>query len=420
MLMKGGAGMKGKKSWWFWLIVVLAAGWTVTAWAEDVINVGSLNDMTGATSDVGKDYAMGIAEAINYINDTGGINGKKIKLFQFDYGYRIPEALTKYSLFKQKKCVAVLGWGTGDTEALAPTVAKDKMPYVSASYSGHLCDPKKAPYNLFFATDYSTQARGLIAAWFNKKWPQKADYGKRKPRIAFAYMFASPFSSAAIKAAEDQANLMGFEIGPKQDVSLFAIDTKSQILALKEFKPDVVLHTNTVMSVAATLRDAYALELGADHIIKNWGFDEALPMLAGKAAEGAIGCAPWAFFGQDVKLMDKVKEYAKKYNPGIPLEKRTIHTIQAWANALGLAEALRRADKAGDLSGEGILKKGFETMKDLEIGLGLAPVSFTATDHRPQSKARIYEYRNGTFSMLDEVDLKAGWPEKWEKEWLGW
>jgi branched-chain amino acid transport system substrate-binding protein len=118
--------------------------------------------------------------------------------------------------------------------------------------------------------------------------------------------------------------------------------------------------------------------------------------------------------------MDKVKEYAKKYIPGIPLEKRTIHTIQAWANALGLAEALRRADKAGDLSGEGILKKGFETMKDLEIGLGLAPVSFTATDHRPQSKARIYEYRNGTFSMLDEVDLKAGWPEKWEKEWLGW
>ena len=73
------------------------------------------------------------------------------------------------------------------------------------------------------------------------------------------------------------------------------------------------------------------LDLGADHIIKYWGFDENLPKLAGKAAEGAIGCAPWAFFGQDVPLMDKVVEYAKKYNPGIPLEKRTIHTVQAWA-----------------------------------------------------------------------------------------
>jgi len=384
------------------------------------INIGALNDMTGATSDVGKDYALGIAEAIHYINETGGINGKQIKLHQFDYGYRIPEALTKYNLFKQLKCAAVLGWGTGDTEALAPTVARDKIPYVSASYSGHLCDTSKTPYNIFFATDYSTQVRGLITAWFDKKWPEHPDYGQRKPRIAACYMFASPFSSASIKAYKDQAEILGFEIGSDQDVSLFAIDTKSQILALKEFKPDVVLHTNTVMSVAATMRDAYALELGADHIIKNWGFDENLPRLAGPAAEGAIGCAPWAFFGQDVPLMDKVVEYAKKYNPGIPLEKRTIHTVQAWANVLGLAEALKRADKAGDLTGESILKNGFETMVNYEVGLSVAPATFTAKDHRSQSEAKIYEWKDGKFSLIAAVDLKKRWPEKWANEWLGW
>jgi branched-chain amino acid transport system substrate-binding protein len=401
------------------MVAIMVLGVAPLAGAAD-IKIGALNDMTGATSDVGKDYALGIAEAIHYINDTGGINGKKIKLYQFDYGYRIPEALTKYNLFKRLKCAAILGWGTGDTEALAPTVAKDKIPYVSASYSGHLCKPEKTPYNLFFSTDYSTQSRGLITSWFDKKWPENPDYGKRKPRIAMCYMFASPFSSSSIKAAKDQATMLGFEIGRDQDVSLFAIDTKSQILALKEFKPDVVLHTNTVMSVAATLRDAYALGLGADNLIKCWGFDENLPKLAGKAAEGAIGCAPWAFYGLDVPLMDKVVEYAKKYNPGIPQEKRTIHTVQAWANALGLAEALRRADKAGDLSGEGILKKGFETMRGYEIGLGIAPATFTPTDHRPQSEAKIYEYKNGQFALIDAVDLKARWPEKWEKEWLGW
>jgi len=402
------------------IAAMVVIGFSSIAGAAETIRIGALNDMTGATSDVGKDYALGIAEAIHYVNDTGGINGKKIKLYQFDYGYRIPEALTKYNLFKRLKCVAILGWGTGDTEALAPTVAKDKIPYVSASYSGHLCKPEKTPYNLFFSTDYSTQARGLITAWFDKKWPQKPDYGKRKPRIAMCYMFASPFSSSAIKAAKDQAEMLGFEVGPDQDVSLFAIDTKSQILALKEFKPDVLLHTNTVMSVASTLRDSYALGLGADNIIKCWGYDENLPKLAGKAAEGAIGCAPWAFFGQDVPLMDKVVEYAKKYNPGVPLEKRTIHTVQAWANALGLAEALKRADKAGDLSGPGILTKGFETMKNYDIGLGIAPATYTATDHRSQSEAKIYEYTNGSFNLLAEVDLKERWPVKWEKEWLGW
>ena len=120
-----------------------------------MVKVGALNDVTGATSDVGKDYALGISDAVHYVNDTGGINGKKIKLYQFDYGYRIPEALTKYKLYKRLKCVAVLGWGTGDTEALSPTVTKDKMPYVSASYSAHLTKPAKTPYNLFAAVDYA-------------------------------------------------------------------------------------------------------------------------------------------------------------------------------------------------------------------------------------------------------------------------
>ena len=109
--------------------LILTMSLSAAAVAEEV-KVGALNDMTGATSDVGKDYALGIAEAIHYVNANGGINGKQIKLTQFDYGYRVPEALTKYKLFKRLGCVAVLGWGTGDTEALSPTVTKDKMPYV--------------------------------------------------------------------------------------------------------------------------------------------------------------------------------------------------------------------------------------------------------------------------------------------------
>ncbi len=384
------------------------------------IIIGALNDMTGATSDVGKDYALGIAEAIQYVNDNGGINGKKIKLYQFDYGYRIPEALTKYNLFKRLKARAILGWGTGDTEALSPTVTKDKIPYVSASYSAHLTDPKKTPYNLFFATDYSTNARAAITAWFDKKWPKHKDYGKRKPRFVCSYMFASPYCSAPIKAIKDQAKMLGFEIGPDQDVSLLALDTKSQVLAMKKFKPDLVWHGNTTMSVAATLRDAYALGLGADHIVNNWGFDENLPRLAGEAAKGVMGAAVCAFYGEDVPMMKHIVAYAKKLNPGIPQNKRLIRTVQGWGAVLVLWEAMKRADKAGDLSGHGILKKGFETLRDFDLGIGSGPVTYTATDHRPASKVPIYEWKDGKFVLVEAVDLKKRWPEKWEKEWLGW
>ncbi|MFH1241050.1 MAG: ABC transporter substrate-binding protein [Pseudomonadota bacterium] len=406
------------------LAVFLVVGFSTTALAKE-IRIGGLNDTTGATSDVGKDYAIGMADAYKYINAQGGVNGIQIKYTWFDYGYRIPEAITKYKLLKRLGNIAIMGWGTGDTEALSPTINKDKIPYVSASYSAHLTDPKKTPYNLFFSSDYSTNARACLTAWFDKKWPQKKDYKKRAPRFAACYMFASPYGSAPIKAIKDQAKLLGFEIGDDQDVSLFALDAKSQVMALKKFAPDVVWHGNTTMSVAATVRDGYALGLGADWIINNWGFDENLFRLAGEAAEGLMGATPCAFFGQNYPNMDLVVSSAELYSPGVPLGNRLVRTVQAWGDALILWEAMKRAAKKGvDLTkpgcGPAVMTEGFETFRNFDIGLGASPISFTVTDHRPTTGCLVQEWKGGKLVEVERVDLKQRWPELWEKKWLGW
>ena len=81
---------------------------------------------------------------------------------------------------------------------------------------------------------------------------------------------------------------------------------------------------------------------------------------------------------------------------------------------------MKRADKAGNLTSEGILKNGFETMKDFELNLGGAPLTYTPTDHRISGVVPVYELKGGKFNLVSKVDLKSRWPEKWEKEWLGW
>ena len=406
-----------------WLLLILAVG--SEAVAQTVIKMGSLNDLTGATSDVGKDVALGMREAVQYVNDTGGINGKPIKLFLYDYGYRVPEAITTYKRFRNfDQVVAVWGWGTGDTEALTPTVNADKMPFLSHSFSAHLADPKKTPYNFLYGTDYSSNARAAITAWHDQVWLKdpkfKADREKgMKPRFVAFYMWAAPYASAPIKAIKDQATLLGFEVGPDSDVSLTALDTKSQVLAAKNFAPHLVWHGNTTMSVSTAIRDAHALGLGADHIVNNWGFDENLIKLAGPASERVMGVAVNAFFGEKVPLMDKVMEYAKRMNPGVPLENRLIRTVQGWVDVLMMREALVRADKAGKLNGPGI-KEAFETLREWTPGLGRPPITVTPTDHRPGSLVRVYMIKDKKFNLVEEVDLKKRWPDKWEKEWLGW
>ena len=116
--------------------------------AQNVIKLGNLVDMTGPTADQGKDIAKARNDAVQYFNEKGGVHGKKLELVSVEYGFQPPRAVAAYKKFvEEDKVLLVLGYGTPDTEALRPFITKDKMPYLSGSYSGHLTDPKQTPYN---------------------------------------------------------------------------------------------------------------------------------------------------------------------------------------------------------------------------------------------------------------------------------
>src|ERR1700716_2980680 len=94
--------------------------------------VGGLFEQTRITSDVGKSYAQGVRDGVQWTNENGGINGKKIRLVDVDYGYKMPEAVAAYKrMVGDEKVIMINGWGTGDTEGLKEFVNKDKIPYMS-------------------------------------------------------------------------------------------------------------------------------------------------------------------------------------------------------------------------------------------------------------------------------------------------
>ncbi len=64
-----------------------------SASAADPIVVGHLADYTGPTSDVGKPYGQGVADALTYINKNGGVNGQPLKFETVDYSYNAPRAI---------------------------------------------------------------------------------------------------------------------------------------------------------------------------------------------------------------------------------------------------------------------------------------------------------------------------------------
>src|ERR1700741_2850954 len=79
--------------------------------AQGVIKIGNLVDLTGPTSDQGKDIAQGRIDATQYINEKGGVNGRKIELVSVEYGFQPPRAVAAYKKFVQDdKVLLVLGY----------------------------------------------------------------------------------------------------------------------------------------------------------------------------------------------------------------------------------------------------------------------------------------------------------------------
>src|SRR5882762_3931453 len=101
------------------LALCVAAAAHAQAPAGGEIKVGGIFDLTGMPTYEGKPFAQGVRDGVSWTNDNGGINGKKIRLVDVDYGYKIPEAVAAYKrMVGDEKVIMINGWGTGDTEGL--------------------------------------------------------------------------------------------------------------------------------------------------------------------------------------------------------------------------------------------------------------------------------------------------------------
>src|SRR6185436_12464645 len=126
--------------WARWIVAAVAFA-VGTAAAQDV-RVGSLVDHSGVTATEGRIAGFGKQDAVAYVNKTGGINGKRLAVDTFDYGYETARVVQQYRKWRQEGVQAIQGYGTEDTELLTPLAAEDKLPLWSLAALAQLTDPQ--------------------------------------------------------------------------------------------------------------------------------------------------------------------------------------------------------------------------------------------------------------------------------------
>ena len=359
--------------------------------------VGGLYDITGGTGDVGTPYAEGEKAYFEYLEMKGGVEGLDLKLIGKDYAYQIPEAQKIYQELRDKeKAVAILGWGTGDTEALRQQVATDQLPFISASYSENLKNINESPYNFLTAASYSDQGRAIL------KWIVENHEGDDGPTLALLYNDTA-FGRSPIEDIKEYAKEVGVEVVDEQVIDVQATEAQSQLLNMEKKNPDYAIIQQTWGATSTILRDAKTLGIDTQFIGLNWAAGEGIIDIAGAdVAEGYIGILSHAFPYEDMPGMAEIKEYLDA--KGKTVDDINQKFVQGWVAAKIMVEAIKIAAEKypeGDLTGPQI-REGLESIQNLDLGGLAANVSFAPDNHAGTEMTRLGIVKNGKWEPITD------------------
>jgi branched-chain amino acid transport system substrate-binding protein len=410
--------------------VLLAA---TTAHAQ--VRIGHLTDYSGPTADVGVPFGQGVADAMAWVNQKGGVSNSKVTVDTVDYSYQVPRAVSQYKRWVGDNVAAILGWGTADTEALTSFVAQDQIPYISASYAAALTDPtgksnkaKPAPYNFFYGPSYSDALRGMLT-WAAQDWKSRGKSGQPK----FVHMGANhPYPNAPKEAGEAMAKDLGFEVLPPVQFALAPGDFTAQCLILKTSGVNYAYLGNTAGSNVSVLKACQVAGADVQFLGNVWGMDENAAKAAGDAANGVVfplrTAVTWSGEAPGMKTVREISKVSDPSGAGY----RPVHYVAGVCTALYLKEAMDWATKSGGITGPNV-KKGFYRKADW-VPAGMegvcVPSTWTETDHRPTLTVNLYRMKvsgateaplnelikNGTIKLDKVTSIQL--PRK--AEWQGW
>src|SRR5258708_4855605 len=196
------------------------------------ILVGYYGDLTGRTSNFGISNKNGIEMAAAEINQSGGINGRQIRILSEDDEGRPEKAATVVTkLVDQDRVIAVIGEVTsGNTLAAAPKTQSAGVPMIA---SGATTPSVTQVGDYIFRVCFIDPFQGEVMAKF------AANTLKAK-KAAIMLDFNSPYSRGLAEFFEASFTKLGGQIVDKQSYTQGDRDYKGQLTAIRSTNPDVI------------------------------------------------------------------------------------------------------------------------------------------------------------------------------------
>ena len=358
----------------------------------DIIKIGMILDQTGPAAPLGIPFGKALKNYFRYVNDHGGINGRKVRVIVEDDGYTIPRAFAAFKklVFKDEVLTILACGGTGQTTALFSNIEKHKIPVNTVSWSWTMTNPVRR-YIFTPGNDNKDEIK-IIMDYIMKTLKPK------DPRIAIV----SPdveYGKSGVKVAQQKAEQYNVKLVQREILPLGAIDASSQVLSLRRKKATHIINLSITGQFLALQRSAkrlgyFPVTFGSFHI-----FGDEVAEAGERLAKNVYGAGAFGTWYDDNKGVTELKKWTSKYSPKMDTPNR--YYIKAWITGKITHEGIRRAGK--DLSNESFVN-ALETIKNMDMGGLTGPISYSPTDHKGNSDARMYKAESGKGYFVPVTD----------------
>lgn len=331
--------------------------------ASEIV-IANASPMTGVFAFAGIEGSEGGQHFVQWLNEKGGVGGRKVRLITEDTGYQVQQSMAVFNrLVSQHKIALFLGDSTGFQKTINEELNRRGILLAGASFSSEINDPAKFPLQFMPGPDYSQQVAILL---------RHIAAAKKGARIAFVHS-DTEFGRDPIAKSEALAKQLGLEQVEKIVTPPGSFDVSAEVLKLRRARPDFTIFHGYVMApIPEFMRQLREARVETQFMGTFYSSDLGILQKMGEVADGYLGVNAYNYVDESAK--GEAMEYIRKVNGG---KYRTNSYLQPWTNMALATEGMKRCLASGkELTGPNV-KAAMNTVKDLDLGgvIG-APVTF--------------------------------------------
>jgi branched-chain amino acid transport system substrate-binding protein len=376
------------------------------AWAANApgvtdteIKIGQTMPYSGPASAYG---VIGRANAVYFqmINETGGINGRKLNLMSVDDGYSPPKTVEQTRrLVEQERVAFIFGsLGTPTNAAIRSYLNDNKVPQLFiATGASMFADPKHFPWTMGWPPSYQTEAHIFAKHILASKPDAKIGVLYQNDSYGKDYLLGLRDGLGV-----DHTGMVVKEVS--YEVTEPTID--SQVVTLQGAGADTLIIAATPKAAAQTIRKAYDIGWGPVRYLnyparsiattlKPAGLDKSTGLIG-----GVFGKDPTDARWKDDPGFKEYAAFIAKYMS--PAEFIDFNAVNGFGTAATLIQVLKQC--GDDLSRENIMRQA-ANLKDLELPMLLPGVKVNTSpdNYYPIRQMQLAAFNGESWEQFGDI-----------------